>query len=153
MDGRREWDRPRGRDMWQRVVLLVGVLVWWGATAAGAADRVDFARDVRPILAQHCAACHGFDSKARKAGLRLDVREKAIARKAIVPGDPRASKLVSRVESTDEAKQMPPPEAKRPLSEPQKRLLRAWVEQGASYAQHWAFVAPRRPLPALAGPG
>src|SRR3954466_4531031 len=123
--------------MWKRVVPFLAVLLWCAeAAGAEAGARVDFARDIRPILAQHCGACHGFDSKARKAGLRLDVREKAVAKKAIVPGDAKASKLVARVESTDEAKQMPPPEAKRPLSASQKRLLRRWVEQGASYAEH-----------------
>src|SRR4051794_28257145 len=137
--------------VWQR--LAVGFLLWWsaGETAAAAPRpaemKVDFARDIRPILAHHCAACHGFDSKTRKAGLRLDIRESALARKAIVPGNPGASKLIARIHSADESEVMPPPEAKRPLSEGQKGLLRAWVEQGAPYGQQWSFVLPRRPAP------
>src|SRR5262245_7085963 len=131
----------------------VGLLLCWSVLGAGARaqapveSKVDFSRDIRPILAQHCAACHGFDPKTRKAGLRLDLRESALARKAIVPGDAKASKLVRRIEADDESEQMPPPETGKPLDARQKLLLRAWVEQGAPYAQHWAFVPPRRPAP------
>jgi hypothetical protein len=115
---------------------------------------VDFSRDVRPILAQHCLACHGFDKQARKAGLRLDLLASALARKAVVPGKPNASRLVARVESADPEEQMPPPQAGKPLSARQKQTLRAWVEQGAAYAQHWSFVPPRRPAPpAVKNPG
>src|SRR5918993_3173313 len=82
---------------------------------------VDFARDVRPILAHHCWTCHGPDEKARQAGLRLDLREPAVAKKAVVPGDPSKSKLVSRVLDPDEDRVMPPPETKRPLTDRQKQ--------------------------------
>ncbi|HUY88240.1 MAG TPA: DUF1549 domain-containing protein [Pirellulales bacterium] len=109
------------------------------------APRVDFAREIRPILAQHCWSCHGPDEQARKAELRLDQRESAVAAKAIVPGDPAASELIARIESDDESLQMPPPEAKKPLSARQKELLRAWIGQGAEFHKHWAFVVARRP--------
>ncbi|HKB04451.1 MAG TPA: DUF1553 domain-containing protein [Gemmataceae bacterium] len=124
------------------LVLVVSLAA--GFPARG--DTVDFGRDIRPILAAHCWTCHGPDEKARQASLRLDLRDIALTKKAIVPKDAKASKLVKRVESDDPDHQMPPPEAKRPLTDRQKQLLRAWVEQGAEYTQHWAFVPPKRPV-------
>jgi hypothetical protein len=122
--------------------------------AARSADPpVDFARDVRPILAHHCFGCHGPDEKARKTGLRLDVRDVAIQKKAIVPHDAARSKLVSRITDPDEDRVMPPPESKRPLNDRQRQILKTWVEQGATYAQHWAFTPPKRPdVPAIDDP-
>jgi mono/diheme cytochrome c family protein len=121
-------------------------------TAAGAEPPIDFSRDIRPILSQHCWSCHGPDDKAREAGLRLDLREKAIEKKAIIPNDLKASKLVARIESADPDKQMPPPESKKPLSDRQKQLLKTWIAEGAAYSQHWAFVAPKRPpVPTVEG--
>jgi hypothetical protein len=115
--------------------------------------KVDFLRDIQPILARHCTSCHGFDPTTRRGGLRLDVRDSAVAKKAVVPGDAKASELIARIESADETIQMPPPEAKKPLDAEQKRLLRAWIEQGAPYAQHWAFVAPKKPaVPTVKNP-
>ncbi len=136
-----------------RDFLFTMLLLCWSAGAmaataqAPAEPKVDFARDIRPILAQHCAACHGFDQKTRKANLRLDLRESALARKAIVPGNAKASKLIARIEAADEGERMPPPETGKPLSDRQKHLLRTWIEQGAAYGQHWAFAPPRRPAP------
>jgi hypothetical protein len=128
-------------------LLSLGAMLGWALVAWGAEPKVDFARDIQPILSGHCVACHGFDSKTRKARLRLDVRDTAVARKAIVPGNPAASKLIERIEAVDESERMPPPEARKPLSDRQKRLLRAWIEQGAPYARHWAFLAPRPVVP------
>jgi hypothetical protein len=121
-------------------------LLLLGLPAAGrAADSpVDFGRDVRPILALHCWTCHGPDEKARQAKLRLDIRDEAV-KKAIVPGNSKASKLVSRITDPDEDRVMPPSESKRPLTDRQKQILKAWVEQGATYAQHWAYTPPKRP--------
>jgi hypothetical protein len=115
------------------------------ATRSRADEAIDYSRDIRPILANHCWACHGPDDKAREASLRLDVRDHAIAKKAIVPKDVKASKLIARIGSDDPDKQMPPPEHKKPLSERQKAMLRVWIEQGANYTQHWAFTAPKQP--------
>jgi hypothetical protein len=112
---------------------------------------VDFSRDIRPILADHCFACHGPDAKQREADLRLDIRDKAIESKVIVPGDARASELVQRINEHDHDLVMPPPEVKQRLTVAEKATLRRWIEAGASYSEHWAFVAPRRPaLPAVA---
>ncbi len=116
------------------------------APLARAAD-VDFTRDVRPILSRHCFKCHGFDDKARKAKLRLDVRENAL-KKAIVPGKPDDSELVRRIFATADDEIMPPPAAKLPLSDAEKQTLKRWVAAGAEYQMHWAFVAPKQaPLP------
>ena len=132
------------------ITSFLWVLVQQSAMAQAPAEpKLDFARDIRPILAQHCAACHGFDAKTRKAGLRLDLRESALAKKAIVPGDAKASKLIARIESTDDDERMPPAETRKPLNEKQKRLLRTWIEQGAVYSQHWAFTPPQRVTPPL----
>ena len=114
--------------------------------AARAADPVpDFARDVRPILAENCFKCHGPDDKARKAKLRLDDRTVAVGKGAIVPGKPGESELVSRVLSADPEHMMPPPSTKRTLTAAQKDVLKRWVAAGAPYAAHWAFVKPMRP--------
>ena len=133
-------------------ISLASAVIAMAAAALSAAETrpaqnagVDFARDVRPILAQHCWSCHGPDEKSRQADLRLDQRESALAANAIVPGDPAASELIARIDSADAAMQMPPPEAKKPLSDKQKETLRAWIADGAEYRQHWAFEAPRRP--------
>jgi len=126
-----------------RTAALVFLLSW--APLARAAD-VDFTRDVRPILSRHCFKCHGFDDKARKARLRLDVREDAV-KKAIVPGKPDDSELVRRLFAGDD-EVMPPPATKNPLSDAQKQTLKRWIAAGAEYKTHWAFVAPKQaPLP------
>lgn len=111
---------------------------------------VDFAREVRPILASRCFKCHGPDDQTRKAGLRLDLREAAIrppakGPPAIVPGQPAASALISRVLSADPDEVMPPPATKWTLTEAEKRTFERWVAEGAEYRAHWAFVPPVRP--------
>jgi hypothetical protein len=111
---------------------------------------VDFTRDIRPILAANCFKCHGLDDKARKAGLRLDVRDAALkpARSgliAIVPREPDKSELLQRVTNDIDTARMPPAKTGKPLSAKQIDLLKRWIEQGAPYAQHWAFVKPQRP--------
>lgn len=114
---------------------------------------VDFNRDIRPILSAKCFKCHGIDENARKARLRLDVRETALApdksgRMAIVPGHPESSELIRRVFSDDPDVVMPPAATRVTLSEAQKALLRQWIAEGAGYKVHWAFVAPiQAPLP------
>jgi hypothetical protein len=135
---------------------LLTLAVWAAVSAAGsfhlaqAAGDVDFTRDVRPILARHCFKCHGPDDSARQSGLRLDLREGALAggesgEKAVVPGAPDKSELIRRIASSDDAQRMPPPEAGPPLTQAQQDVLRRWIGGGAVYRQHWAFVAPQRP--------
>ncbi|MGB6041793.1 MAG: DUF1549 domain-containing protein, partial [Pirellulales bacterium] len=137
--------------------LVIGWGMWvWVSSAlslAGEPDSttpVDFGRDVRPILAEHCFACHGPDANKREAELRLDVRDSAVESEAIVPGDASASELVRRINEQDPDEIMPPPETKKPLTAAQKDKLQRWIAAGAQYSEHWAFVAPRRPeLPAV----
>ena len=117
----------------------------------------DFNREVRPILSENCFHCHGPDSEARKANLRLDTFEGATANrkgvKAVVPGDLAASELWAHVTSSDPDEVMPPPGSNRRLTPAQKRTLRRWIESGARYEQHWAFVPPKRPdLPPSVAP-
>ncbi len=109
----------------------------------------DFATQIRPILSKYCFACHGPDEAKRKAGLRLDTREGAIARNqegqaAVVPGDIPASMLLNRLTTIDMDERMPPKAEPGPNTAEQA-LLRQWIATGAPYAEHWAFVAPQRP--------
>jgi hypothetical protein len=111
-------------------------------------------RDVRPILAENCFACHGPDSAARKAGLRLDRRDEAIKAEAVVPGDPDKSGLIERIYSNDPGQMMPPRKAHKKLTAAQKETLRRWVAAGAEYQAHWSLIAPvRPPLPAVKDAG
>ncbi len=110
--------------------------------------KVDFNRDVRPILANHCWNCHGQDESSRKAKLRLDLRPAALAKTknndhAIVPNNPAASALITRIEAND-ISQMPPRSFNKPLTENQIKILKQWITEGAPYAEHWAFVPPRK---------
>ncbi len=108
---------------------------------------ISFNRDIRPILSENCFYCHGQDPQQRKADVRLDERDAAIGAGAIAPGKPDQSELIARIHASDPKELMPPAKSNRRLSEEQKRLLRAWIEQGAPYERHWAFVAPVKPAP------
>ncbi|MEZ6091273.1 MAG: PSD1 and planctomycete cytochrome C domain-containing protein [Pirellulaceae bacterium] len=114
---------------------------------AGADESVSFNRDVRPILAGKCFACHGPDDQTREAGLRLDDRQEAIDYGAIEVGDANGSELVARILSDDPDLRMPPPKAGAPLSDADRDVLIRWIDQGAQYTPHWAFVPPKRPEP------
>ena len=103
---------------------------------------LEYNRDVRPILAENCFACHGPDSAARKANLRLDRRDDAMELKAIVPGKPGESGLVERIFAEDVAERMPPAKTHKKLTAAQKEVLRKWVAEGAEYQSHWSFIAP-----------
>ena len=113
---------------------------------------VDFNREVRPILAQHCFACHGMDEHSREGELRLDLQENAhksgeSGAIAIVPGDPAKSEVVRRIFTEDKDDLMPPPKVKKPLSEKDKEVLRRWIAEGGKYEAHWAFAKPAQPTP------
>ncbi len=117
-------------------------------------ERVGYARDVAPILAQHCLECHGPDAAQREAGLRLDSREGATARLAsgkfaIVPGEPSRSEFVRRITHTGDER-MPPPDADDQLTPQEVQTLLDWIQQGAVWESHWAFSPPTRPtLPSV----
>ncbi|MCK6693093.1 MAG: hypothetical protein L6Q97_13470, partial [Thermoanaerobaculia bacterium] len=132
-------------------------------------EKVDFNWHIRPILSDRCFACHGPDENKRQAGLRLDTKEGAFAplphtqdstpsqqpskqqpsnhkpRFAIVPGHPEQSELVRRIYSTHPDSVMPVPESHLTLSDFEKKLLVRWIEQGAPWKEHWAFIPPERP--------
>ena len=112
---------------------------------ASAQERLQFNRDIRPILTENCYACHGPDSNHRKADLRLDVREGALMENAIVPGKPEASEVIARILTSDADELMPPPEAHKKLTAAEKAILQRWVKEGAEYQGHWAFEKPVRP--------
>ncbi len=115
-------------------------------------ERVSFSRHVKPLLSDRCFACHGPDKAKQQAGLRLDLPESAYAHesdetghRAIVPGDWAASELARRILSADPKVVMPTPESHLSLTAEEKALLLRWIEQGAEYEPHWAFVAPQKP--------
>ncbi len=126
--------------------LLVLAVFTRGAYVRAAEERpIDYARQIRPILVKNCFSCHGPDDDAREAELRLDRAEAAYEAEAIVPGKPDESELVARITSDDADLLMPPAESKKTLTPEQIELLRRWIEQGAKYDRHWAFVAPQKP--------
>ena len=111
--------------------------------------QVDFNWDIRPILSDKCFACHGPDQEGLKAGLRLDMRDLAIAelpespgKYAIVPGDPENSELVSRILSENIDEKMPPGSSHKFLTSNEKSLLQQWILEGAEYKEHWAYIPP-----------
>jgi len=119
-------------------------------------EQVTFNAHIRPIFSDTCFACHGFDSKKREAGLRLDTPEGAYAKlkdsdeRAIVPGKPDESAILKHIVSRDPEEVMPPPEFHKDLTDRQKSLIRAWIEQGAKYEEHWAFTPlVKAPVPEL----
>ncbi|MBL8296046.1 MAG: DUF1549 domain-containing protein, partial [Bryobacterales bacterium] len=124
------------------------------AAAFSQTRRIDFQREIRPILSDACFHCHGPDKATRMVDLRLDTKEGAFAvRKtgaAIVPGKPEASLLIQRSEHAKEALRMPPKSSHKTISEAQKKTLRQWIAQGAPWKEHWAYQAPeKRPLPVV----
>ncbi|MCH2376688.1 MAG: DUF1549 domain-containing protein, partial [Planctomycetes bacterium] len=129
-------------------VTYLGVAILGGVLFG---EDVRFDTDIRPILSDYCYACHGPDSETREAELRLDLREEAMASGLIVPGKPNESELIARVLSNDPDDTMPPPDAPKQLAPEQRELLKRWIEAGAKWEEHWAFVTPRKaPLPKIA---
>ena len=149
--------RPPQRRFRSFIVLTIALVLAATTTAHAQVDdavatktapeaTVDYFRDVRPILSQHCYGCHGPDDATRKAGLRLDRKQDAFAdlggAHAIAAGKPDDSLVIERIETDDVDDLMPPPDQNDPLSPKEIATLRRWVAQGASWAEHWAFIAP-----------
>ena len=133
---------------------LAGLVFWLPARGA---ERVDYSRDIRPLLSDRCYQCHGPDENARQADLRLDTREGLFADlggySIVVPGDVDSSEIMARILSDDESTRMPPPDSHKSLTDDEKQLLASWISQGAAWQQHWAFEAPvETALPRLADP-
>jgi hypothetical protein len=117
---------------------------------AAALDSVDYNLHIRPILSDRCFKCHGPDAAARKADLRLDTYEGAIAAlkdnpstHAIVPGNPDSSEVYLRISSADTSEVMPPVKSNLKLAEYEIELIKKWISQGAKYQRHWAFITPK----------
>ena len=129
-------------------IFIIGLQVMSLCTAA---DReIDFNLDVRPILADKCYACHGPDDEHREGGLRLDIKTSAFGEadsgeRAIVPRDLEASELYVRLTEEDEDMRMPPADSNKALKVNEIALIRRWIEQGAQWGEHWAFVPLTRP--------
>src|ERR1700732_3278805 len=119
--------------MKRREHLLALVVVALSAGAARPSDKVEYNRDIRPILAENCFACHGPDSASRKAKLRLDERESALKLEVFEPGHPEKSELVRRILAVDSKDQMPPAKSGKKLTATQKEMLQKWIAQGAEY--------------------
>jgi len=138
----------------QMVLILACFLLV--VAVAEAAEKVDFNRDIRPILSNACFRCHGPDAAVREAELRLDIPAGLFAKRdgkpAVVPGDPERSELMRRIVHTDAAQRMPPEDSNLKLTATEIALLRRWIKEGAPWQQHWAFQPLVQPtLPKLTG--
>ena len=136
-----------------RLILLIAVaapLVGFLIDDSVEEGRVEYRRDVRPILSKNCFQCHGPDAAARQARLRLDRRSVDDGRGILVPGRPFESELVRRITATDDDERMPPLEAKRFLTQGEIALLTRWVEEGAEFEDHWAYLPATNATPPLA---
>ena len=140
-----------------RLLSLVAVTLFAvpSRSAAQHAQKIDFNRDIRGLLSDRCFQCHGTDARARKVGLRLDTWEGLTGaregRPAVVPGSSEESELVARIDSQDPKQVMPPPESGLSLTADERALLRRWIDEGADFAPHWAFLTPEQPpLPEVA---
>lgn len=109
-----------------------------------ASDRVEFNRDIRPILADNCFHCHGPDNKTRQADLRLDTAEGLHSDGILMTGRPEESGIYQRITSMDDSKKMPPAASHKQLTAEQISLVRRWIEQGGEFESHWAFLPLRR---------
>ena len=114
------------------------------------AQKVDFQREIRPVLSDNCFQCHGPDQGTRMAGLRLDLKDGLLSSGVIVSGKPAESKLYQRIAETDEARRMPPRYSHKSLTPTQISRVKLWIEQGAPWVEHWAYSAPvKAPLPTV----
>src|SRR5437762_1390547 len=136
---------------------LIGLLGLMGGVlrAADLPAKVEFNRDIRPILSENCYQCHGPDKNARKADLRLDTRDGLFTaidgNTPIAPGNLDKSELYRRIVTTDRDDLMPKPKSGKKLSAKQIALIKLWIEQGAQWQGHWAYIKPiRPPVPEIA---
>jgi mono/diheme cytochrome c family protein len=125
------------------------LLLSWCKVAPAAEPAIDFNRDIRPILSDNCYQCHGPDKNQRKAHLRLDTREGIFSShdgvQVVVAGKPEASEIYRRLTATDKNERMPAPKSGKTLTAKQIALVKQWIEQGAVWKGHWAYLKPERP--------
>src|SRR3984885_4096757 len=131
--------------------LILGTVASGAAPPAKLPETIEFNRDIRPILSDNCYACHGPDKNKRKADLRLDTREGLLGKDGhtgvVVPRKLDESELWRRISSTDASERMPPDQFGKVLSDADRQLFRRWIEQGAQWEGHWAFLPIARPKP------
>ena len=155
-----------GQGRWIAVAAAIWVV---GLAMSGTAQQsapaqtkpreIDFNWDIRPILSENCFQCHGPSASSRQAGMRLDIPEGAYTQRGtaddprwpVVPGDPDASEMIRRITHPVRAVQMPPASTNKTLTDEEVALLREWIEQGAEYKPHWAYITPTRPEPPALG--
>ena len=137
-----------------RLILFVAALSSVTFSLIAGTPRVDFNRDIQPIMADTCFRCNGFDEKARKAKLRLDIREEALKPTKsgdvpIVPGKPDQSEVIRRLFTEDADDRMPPEFIHKPLTKEQKEMFRRWIAEGAEYRDYRAFIPPHPVAPPI----
>ncbi|MCA9215140.1 MAG: hypothetical protein KDB27_18860, partial [Planctomycetales bacterium] len=127
-----------------RILFAIVIMV---AGNSHAAESVDFGRQIRPLLAEKCFSCHGLDSDNRETDMRLDTREGLFAEIdsggfTVVPGKSAESAIYTRLISDDEDERMPPADTGKPMTEEEIALVKAWIDSGATWQEHWSLVAP-----------
>ncbi len=154
-----KWSRARIRSgstlisiLFSAIAIVASAPGSPAATTGESPRPVDFSREVRPVLSKYCLQCHGPDDKARKAGLRLDDRAAATAElpsgsHAIVPGNPEESEVIARLTTHDESAAMPPRKLGKKPAPAEVDVIKRWIEQGARYTKHWAYLEPVRQPP------
>ena len=144
---KQDFQRDLGRPFRLAIATVVSIGLLFGNHLGEirADETLEYNRDIRPILADNCFACHGPDSAARKADLRLDQQQAAIDFGAIVPQEPDESELIVRLVTDDAELLMPPPETKKSLTADEIAILKRWISAGAEYQPHWSFIPPERP--------
>ena len=139
------------------ILLILASACRRDGTLAGNTDSVDFNLHIRPILSDRCFKCHGPDANQRKANLRLDIRENALAAlkdnptaHVIMPGKASQSEMYRRISSSDTSQRMPPVNSNLTLNKQEVELIKKWIDQGAVYKKHWSFIPPQEPaLPSI----
>ena len=143
---------PLPKRPYRLLLTIAGFILGSLFPLIGAGAETPFNEEIRPLLSEHCFSCHGPDSASRKADLRLDTREGALASGVILPGDAEASELIARITSDDPEQVMPPPDFKKPLNDEQINRLANWINDGATWKKHWSFIKPAKSeLPETAG--
>ena len=149
-------ETTRFRDRFGSALLggaLMGVISFSTASAQQPLpERIQFNRDIRPILSDTCFHCHGPDKTNREADLRLDLKEgtfkdRGDGTRVVFPSHPEKSELYRRIVTSDDDERMPPADADRQLTQRQIALFKRWIEQGANWQKHWSFIPPKRHPP------
>ena len=132
----------------QKTIFFTVAIIAFMLSLAQSEEKIDFNRHIRPIFSDTCFVCHGPDEGTRKMDLRLDLKEHAFAQRGdmfpIVPGKPAESEIYRRLKTNDPALKMPPPAADLALTGKQIEMVRKWIEQGAAYKRHWAYIPPAK---------